>query len=123
MARDIGFLGCQMGEQIFSPRIDEADFGAVVEEFGLGIRRHDMEPSEAVLSFLNKTIRRDHLVNEGHVPWYHIQAQRFRQMAPVVQRFAGLAQDLPGGARTSMFRGFRVAAESEADWPFSGGWG
>lgn len=123
MARDIGFLGCQLSEQVFSNKIAQDEFDRLVEEFGLAIRRHEVAPHNQVMSFLQKTIRRDIHIEEGHRPWYLVQSQRFQQIAPVIKRFAGLAADVPWGARTKMFRAFRRAAESEASWSFDGGWG
>ena len=125
MAKDVGFLACYLGEQLFNPVIDEQEFAAIVEEFGLVITQHE-GPSDPVLIFLTKTLRRSPPFSPPYdedIPFYRRQVQRFQTMAPVVSHFQTLADgSLSGSARRAVFRQFAAEARQSAHWPLVAGW-
>ncbi len=125
MAKDIGFLGCYMGQQLFSPDIDQEEFSAMVEEFGLAIIQHD-GPVKSVVIFLTKTLRRSPPWSppfDEDIPFYRRQVERFRIMSPIITKYQALADgSVAGSARRSIFNAFRTDARSGATWPRVGGW-
>jgi hypothetical protein len=116
MAKDIGFLTCQMRHQIFSPAIDSHEFEKLVCEFGLVMIRHD-GPLEPIVTFLSRTLRSSPPPTppEEQIPWYKRQAHRFQVMAPVILAHDALAGSLPDDARRRVFSSFRVRANQTFD--------
>lgn len=125
MAKDIGFLGCYLGEQLFSPEIDMQEFDAMVGEFGLAITQHD-GPFDPVVIFLTKTLRRSPPWSPPYnedIPFYQRQVQRFRTMAPLILHHAPLADgSISGSARRAIFNQFAAEARTAATWPLVAGW-
>ncbi len=123
LAKDIGFLTCQLRNQIFSPNIAEEDFNNIADEFGLDMIRHD-GPLEPITSFLTRTV---HLspppsLPEEQIPWYQRQSDRFQALAQVVLDHAHMADTLTSAGRRSVFASFRASTEAAMSWPRMGGW-
>lgn len=126
MARDLGFLTCDMRVQVFSPdptKIDPDQFATVREEFGLPIVQTD-EPLSSVVEFMARVPRREVYDPEQgqRLPWYQLQTSRFARLAASVVDFDSLAGDLPPDARTRTLIAFEKRIKSVARWPLVGGW-
>jgi hypothetical protein len=124
MAKDIGFLGCYLGQQLFSLGIDATEFSAMVEEFGLVISQRE-GPVDPVIVFLTKTLRRSPPWSPPpeDIPFYRRQVERFRTLAPVIRKYEALADgSVTGKARRTVFGAFRAEARARMPWPRVGGW-
>jgi hypothetical protein len=126
MARDVGFLACDMGQQVFTPnptKVDPEQFDVVRTEFGLPILQTD-GPLDSVIEFMTRVPRREEYDREEgrRVPWYELQTRRFAQLAESVLDFDALTGDLPPDARTRSLIAFEERIKSVATWPLIGGW-
>jgi hypothetical protein len=123
MAMDMGFFVCSLYDQLFSLEIDPDEFDAVFNEFDLLMRRHE-GPSEPVVSFLTKTLRRSPPQSPPveKVEWFRRQAERFATIAPVVESHPALASPLSAEARRKVFKSFATNASRAATWPLQRGW-
>jgi hypothetical protein len=107
MAKDIGFLACQMIEQVFSPSIPEEEFRGVVDDFGLTARR--MEGAhDGVVSFLTRVPRMNPPPSEPRTDelFYRRQAERFRALREIVAAHDALGTALGDTARRREFAAF-----------------
>jgi len=118
MAQDIGFLVAGMRDQLFSPAIDERQFAAVRDEFGLAILRHD-GPKDEVMNF-GRFIRQTPAKEAD--PWYRRQVPRFRALARIILDHDSLAESLPEDARTRVFARFRAQVLQAQGLTFIRGW-
>jgi hypothetical protein len=124
LAKDIGFLACQLNRQLFSTAIAQTEFDAVVDDFALSIERHD-GPHPNAVAFFSRTLRYAPPPSEPrneNVAWYRRQVGRFGVIAPIILEHNALASTLPEDARGRVFRRFRTRAKTNLQWPSAGGW-
>jgi hypothetical protein len=124
LAKDIGFLSCQLWSQFFSPDIRETEFEEMVDEFGLVMTQH-AGPWPQVTDFLTKTLRLSPPKSKPYgedIPWYRRQAERLSQIAPLVLRYDALAGDLPDDQRRKVFGAFKSELRTSAPWPLEAGY-
>ena len=123
MAQDIGFMQVQLTRQVFSPSIDRNAFDSVTSEFALLAAQVDA-PDEHVTSFLRSTLRRNPPVSPPieDMEFWERSMLRFKEVAPVILRFAALAGDLPEDVRSRMFAAFKAAAAPAMMWNTVKGW-
>jgi hypothetical protein len=122
MAKDIGFFSCDFDNQLFSTRINAAQFDEVVDDMDLTIERSDVVLPE-VVDFSTRILRMSPpTAPEEDISWYQRQVERFKFVSPIILNHAALAGSLPDEARSRVFLSFKSQATASLPWPRNRGW-